>query len=237
VLFDPSTHAPNNPAIAVELLGAYPSIAFLAYVVCTPGNFALVAKLSRHGLAGVILHPADKSSLSIAVNKAAGSALIRESLGSFEASWGKLPPAISRAIVDLFERPHRYSFATDIALEAGTTTVRVRREMKSAVAGSPQKLIILAKLLRGHDYLASSKLSVEAVCRKLGGWDRRVFAAHCRAVFGCSPSQLRHFTDKGEIVTALLEWFYKRSRQESPLSHQVGPLRRRLSRRVDSGPL
>jgi len=214
VFVDPSLRPLKEPSPMLKLLSKYSSTRFFAYVSVSATNLAQVAKLSRHGLAGVIIHPADECSLWTAVERAAGSGLVRQSVGAFEASLGKLSSPLLSAVRDLFERPHRYQFAADIALQAGTTTAIVRRDLKSANVGSPQKLVILAKLLRGYSYLAHSKLPVEGICVRLG-LDRRVFAAHCGAVFGCSPSRLRHHTDEDEIVRTVLEWFYKPTRMRA----------------------
>lgn len=215
VLVDPGVDGVGNTNTALKFLRKYSSTPFIAYVSLNGMSFGSVAKLSKYGLAGAILHPADEQALLNAVEKVSPNSLVREFVGTFEASLGKLPPPLVSAIRDLFERPQRYQLATDIALEAGTTPAKVSRSMKSAELGPAHKLVILAKLLRGYSYLANSELTVEEVCRKLGYSDRRGLGTHTQAVFSCSPSRLRHFTDQGEIVRDLLEWYYKPSQRRA----------------------
>lgn len=215
VLVDPAADGVGDTNTVLKFLKKHLSVPFLAYVALKADTFARVAKLSKHGLAGAILHPADERTLLNAVEKVSANSLAREFVGPFEASLGKLPPPVVEAIRDLFEQPQRYQFATDIALESGTTPAKVNRHMKSAELGSAQKLLILAKLLRGYSYLRNSELTVEGVSRKLGYSDRRAFGTHTQDVFGCSPSRLRDVADRGEIVKASLEWFYKPSQRHT----------------------
>lgn len=215
VLVDPAVDSVSSTNEALRFLREYPSIPFLAYVSLNARTFSSVARLSKHGLADAVLHPADEQALLGAIEKASANSLVREFVGAFEASLGKLPPQLVSAIRDLFERPHRYELGTDIALQAGTAPAKVRLSMKAAKLGPAQKFVILAKLLRGYSYLRNSELTVQIVCRKLGYSDRRVFGMHTQAVFACSPSQLRGVADQGEIVKALLEWLYKPSQRNA----------------------
>ena len=58
VLVDPAADGVGNTNTALKLLRKYSSIPFLAYVSVSARNLAPVAKLSKYGLADVILHPA-----------------------------------------------------------------------------------------------------------------------------------------------------------------------------------
>lgn len=225
VFMDPAVDGACNTHTPLKLIRAHPTTPFVAYVPLSARNFAPVAKLSKYGLAGVILHPANDETLLNALEKISANSLVREFLGAFEASLATLSRPLVGAIQDLFERPHRYQFPTDVALEAGTTAGKVSRSLRSAKLGSAQKLMIGAKLLRAYSYLRDSKLSVEEVGWKLGYSDRRMLEAHTRAVFGCSPSRLRKAADTEEIIRLLLEWFYKPSQR-----HRVARLPSRLTR-------
>ena len=212
VLIDPTAAAETDTNTASEVFAKYPSIPFLAYVSPSPENLRPIAKLSKNGLAGVILHPVAAHTLWSTVGKASVNPLVRETVGAFEASLATLSPVLLAAIRDLFQRPYRYSSATDIALEARSTPAKVRRNLKSAHLGPPRKLLVMAKLLDAYNHLRHANLTVDQVSQRLGYSSQSILARHSQSVFGCSPSRLRQCADRDEIVASLLEWFYKPSR-------------------------
>lgn len=224
VLIDPSMDGEESARQAARLSEKHFSIPFLAYVPVTPIGFSTVARLSTRGFAGVIVHPAPERVMAEALDRASGNRMARCLVGTFEASLRFLSSSVVFAIRDLFERPYRYQSALDIALEAEITPAQLRHEFREANLGTAQRLVIIAKLLRGYGYLRNSNMKVEQICEKLGYPNRRILAEHTRIVFLCSPSTLRANTDLKEVVRCLLEWFYKPSqRRLSADSHLKKP--------------
>ena len=80
----------------------------------------------------------------------------------------QLPRQLAVAVENLFEEPHRYTSALDLGMEAGVAIVSVYRNVDAAQLGSPKRLLIAAKVLRGFGYLRDPGYSVLDVSIKLG---------------------------------------------------------------------
>lgn len=218
-MIDPGADGTPNKSAVINLMARHPAVSFMAYVSLTNSNLKATADLSRHGLASAILHPLGDSLNRFwsILDHLSANPIVRGFLGTIEPALGRLPHPTVRAVQDLFERPHRYQAAADLALQSGMTVREVYRDFESAKLGTPKKLVTAAKVLRGFGYVKRSRFTVSEITRKIGFSNPRVFGEHTRAIFGCRPSELRADWDIDEIVRQVLEWFYRPSeRTRSP---------------------
>jgi len=217
-LVDPAADGSTKIQEVVGLLRKYPSTLLVAYVPLSASTFKAVFELSTHGLSRVVVHSPRQDELRKTIELISASGLTKEFLGAIEASLGRLKPVLLRAVLELFDRPHRFESAADISLQAQTGLRDTYRSFYSAKLGTPKKLVTIAKLLRGYAYLRHSQDTIQSVSDKLGYSDARIFKEHVSTVFGCSPSRLRTCERGNAVVMQLLEWFYKPRDKTQPES-------------------
>jgi len=208
VVVDPAADGTMNVAAVAGILKRYPSLPLIAYVTLHAPQFSAVAQLGRLGLKEVVLHRFDDApeGFKERVERAEGNALTHEVIEALRDRLGQLPRQLSLTIENLFEHPHRYSSALDLSMEAGVAVISVYRNIDGARLGSPKKLVIAAKVLRGFGYLRDPGYSVLDVSIKLGYKTARIFSQHWVSVFGQTPARVRtRLTDKA-AVESVLNW-------------------------------
>lgn len=208
VILDPAADGIMNVGAVATLLKRYPSLPLIAYVTLHAPQFSAVAQLGRLGLKEVVLHRFDDEpeGFKERVERLEGNALTHDVIDALRGRLSQIPRQLSVTIENLFEQPHRYTSAFDLAMEAGIAIVSVYRNLDSARLGSPKRLLIAAKVLRGFGYLRDPGYSVLDVSIKLGYKTARIFSQHWVSVFGETPARVRtRLTDEAAIA-AVLEW-------------------------------
>ena len=117
-----------------------------------------------------------------------------------------VPLSLSRAVADMFERPHRYTSVLELATKAGMPPVSVYRYLDTVRLGSAKKLLIAARLSRGLTYLKDPGYSVREISIKLGYRHARIFTAHVLEVFEMPPSRLRSRMTEEDALAHLIRW-------------------------------
>ena len=237
VILDPAADGIMNVGAVAGLLKRYPSLPLIAYVTLHAPQFSAVAQLGRLGLKEVVLHRFDDEpeGFKERVERLEGNALTHDVIEALRGRLSQIPRQLSVTIENLFEQPHRYTSAFDLAMEAGVAIVSVYRNLDSARLGSPKRLLIAAKVLRGFGYLRDPGYSVLDVSIKLGYKTARIFSQHWVSVFGETPARVRtRLTDEAAIAN-VLEWLRAgddESLEDAP-GHPPGPngSRRRRRRR------
>jgi AraC-like DNA-binding protein len=208
VVLDPAADGTMNVEAVAGLLKRYPSLPLIAYVTLHAPQFSAVAQLGRLGLKEVVLHRFDDApeGFKERVERVEGNALTHAVVEGLRERLGHLPRQLSVAIENLFEQPHRYSSALDLATEAGIAVVSVYRNIDAAQLGSPKKLLIAAKVLRGFGYLRDPGYTVLDVSVKLGYKTARIFSQHWVTVFGLTPARVRTRLTDAAAVQSVLAW-------------------------------
>jgi AraC-like DNA-binding protein len=91
-------------------------------------------------------------------------------------------------------------------MEAGIAIVSVYRNLDNAQLGSPKRLLIAAKVLRGFGYLRDPGYSVLDVSIKLGYKTARIFSDHWVSVFGITPARVRTRLTDDAAIESVLRW-------------------------------
>ena len=208
VILDPLADGIMNVGAVAGLLKRYPSLPLIAYVTLHAPQFSAVAQLGRLGLKEVVLHHFDDEpeAFKERVERLEGSELTHELLGALRPRLAHVPRQLAVTLENLFEQPHRYGSAFDIAMEAGIAIVGVYRNIRDARLGSPKRLLIAAKVLRGFGFLRDPGYSVVDVSMKLGYKTTRIFSQHWVSIFGETPARLRNRLSDEAAVNAVLEW-------------------------------
>lgn len=208
VILDPLADGIMNVAVVASLLTRFPSLPLIAYVSLGASAFNAVAQLSRLGLEDVLLHRFDDAPerFKERVERVQGNPLSRKIIDSLAPLLARLPLQVASAIENMFEQPHRYGSAGDLAMGAKIPIVRLYRNLNVAHLGSPKKLLVAAKLLRGYSYLRDPGYTVVDVSVKLGYRTTRVFNHHSVSVFGLTPLKVRVRVAEADAVRSILDW-------------------------------
>ena len=208
VILDPSADGSMNISAVAGLLKRYPSLPLIAYVTLNAPAFNAVAQLGRMGLEDVVLHRFDDAPERFRerVEQVEGNALTHSVIESIADRLKQLPRKLSVTVENLFDQPHRYMSAIDLGMEAGIAIVSVYRNLDTAQLGSPKRLVIAAKVLRGFGYLRDPGYSVLDVSIKLGYKSARIFSQHWVSVFGITPARVRTRLTDDAAIESVLRW-------------------------------
>lgn len=208
LILDPAADGVMNVDAVVNLLKRYPSLPVVAYVVLNQESFGAVAQLSRQGLENVLLQRFEDSPqrFKAVVERARGNPLKQKVLSALRSRLTEFPIKLISTMNEIFDAPHRYSSAQDIALRAEMSTIRLYRCFSAAGLGSPKRMLRAAKLLRAVGYLADRGYSVRDVARKVGYRNARLFGEHTLDVFGLTPSRVRSHLTPEAAAEKLLVW-------------------------------
>jgi len=208
VVVDPAADGVLDVDAVANILQRFPSLPVVGYVMLTPSSFGAIAELSRRGLSHVVLHRfADsRERLVQTVTRVRSNPPSSRVLGKLAPVLKQVPLSLSRAIADMFERPHRYLSVLDLATSAGMPAVSVYQYLDGAKLGSPKKLLIAAKLSRGLSYLHDPGYSIQQVANKLGYRYTRIFSAHVIEVFDQTPSRVRARMTEDDAMAHLIRW-------------------------------
>ena len=208
VILDPSADGIMNVSAVAGLLKRYPSLPLIAYVTLNAPAFNAVAQLGRMGLEDVVLHHFDDvpERFRERVEQVEGNALTHSVIEAISDRLKQLPRQLSVTVENLFDQPHRYMSALDLGMEAGIAIVSVYRNLDTAQLGSPKRLVIAAKVLRGFGYLRDPGYSVLDVSIKLGFKSARIFSQHWVSVFGVTPARVRTRLTDEEAIESVLRW-------------------------------
>jgi len=224
VVLDPAADGIMNVAAVASLLKRYPSLPLIAYVTLHAPQFSAVAQLGRLGLKEVVLHRFDDApeGFKERVERLEGNALTHDVIEALRDRLAQLPRQLSVAVETLFEQPHRYASALDLAMEAGIAIVSVYRNLDAAQLGSPKRLLIAAKVLRGFGYLRDPGYSVLDVSIKLGYKTARIFSQHWVGVFGLTPARVRTRLTDEAAIESVLRWLRSSDDDDSALADDPG---------------
>lgn len=207
-IIDPSSE-PGGRAIELQqLMRRYPSLPIIAYVPLTPLAFRTVAELAMTGLTNVLLYSHDdegKRFLAL-IDQVSSSPLTLRVVDQIRPRLVMLPLRLAKTVEDLFARPHRYPNAQDIATQSAIPIVRVYRAFNEAGFSTPKKVFTAAKMLRAYSYLGDPAHSVNAVAKKLGYRQTRIFADHSAELFGLNPSRIHTYMTQEQVVARILDW-------------------------------
>jgi AraC-like DNA-binding protein len=208
VILDPSADGIMNVSAVAGLLKRYPSLPLIAYVTLNAPAFNAVAQLGRMGLEDVVLHHFDDAPERFRerVEQVEGNALTHSVIEAISDRLKQLPRQLSVTVENLFDQPHRYTSALDLGMEAGIAIVSVYRNLDTAQLGSPKRLLIAAKVLRGFGYLRDPGYSVLDVSIKLGYKTARIFSQHWVGVFGVTPARVRTRLTDDTAIESVLQW-------------------------------
>ena len=208
VILDPMADGIMNVGAVAGFLTRYPSLPLIAYVTLGAPAFNAVAQLARLGLEDVLLHRFDDAPERFRerVEQVQGNPLTHRVVGAIAESLGQLPRQLAVTIENMFDQPHRYLSALDLAMEAKIPIVRLYRNLDVAHLGSPKRLLIAAKVLRGFGYLRDPGYSVLDVSIKLGYRSTRIFSQHSLGVFGLTPARVRTRLSDEDAIESVLQW-------------------------------
>ena len=207
VILDPSADGTLNVGAVAGLLKRYPSLPLIGYVTLHAPAFKAIAQLGRLGLEDVVLHRFDDAPDRFLerIEQVQGNSLTHRVVEELRDSLRQLPRQLYATIENMFDQPHRYASALDLAGD-GIAIVGIYRNLDAAGLGSPKRLLIAAKVLRGFGYLRDPGYSVLDVSIKLGYKTARIFSHHWVCVFGVTPARVRRRLSDDAAVEHVLRW-------------------------------
>ena len=240
VILDPSADGTLNVGAVAGLLKRYPSLPLIGYVTLHAPAFKAIAQLGRLGLEDVVLHRFDDAPERFLerVEQVQGNSLTHQVIEELHDSLRQLPRQLYAKIENMFDQPHRYSSALDLAGD-GVAIVGIYRNLDAAGLGSPKRLLIAAKVLRGFGYLRDPGYSVLDVSIKLGYKTARIFSHHWVSVFGVTPARVRRRLTDEAAVEHVLRWIRAAGDDSAMPDDQTSashlPVRPARSRRKERG--
>jgi AraC-like DNA-binding protein len=179
----------------------------IGYVTLHAPAFKAIAQLGRLGLEDVVLHRFDDAPDRFLerIEQVQGNSLTHRVIEELHESLRQLPRQLYAKIENMFDQPHRYSSALDLAGD-GVAIVGIYRNLDATGLGSPKRLLIAAKVLRGFGYLRDPGYSVLDVSIKLGYKTARIFSHHWVSVFGVTPARVRRRLTDEAAVEHVLRW-------------------------------
>jgi AraC-like DNA-binding protein len=208
---DPAADGIFRQEAMLRLMAQFPSLPLIAYVTVGPPSMRAVHELSKKGLEHVVMHRFDDSGplfrqlvQSVRTNPLS-EAVLRHLAPLLES----LPLPLADVIRDMFEHPQQYSSALDVAVAAGMPSVRLYRSFDSSAFGSPKKLVIASKMVRGWAYLRDPGYGISDVASKVGYKYVRSFSEHALSVFGMTATKMRLHLGRKEMLHLLVEWLKK----------------------------
>lgn len=208
LILDPAADGVMNVDAVVKLLKRYPSLPVVAYVVLSPESFGAVAQLSKQGLENIVLQRFEDSPKHFreVVERAQANPLKRKVLAALRSRLSQFPIKLVSTVNEMFESPHRFRSAQDVASRAEIPAVQLYRCFTAAGLGSPKRMLRAAKLLRAVGYLGDRGYSVRDVAKKVGYRNARLFGEHTLDVFGLTPSRVRSHLAPEDAAERLLKW-------------------------------
>jgi AraC-like DNA-binding protein len=205
---DPAADGDVDVDAVAGILPKFPSHTLVGYVMLSPSAFGAIAQLSRRGLTHVVLHRFgdSKERLQQTIARVKTNPPSQKIMDLLNPVLRHVPLNLSRAIADMFERPHRYTSVLELATTAGLPPVSVYRYLDAAELGSAKKLLVAARLSRSLTYLKDPGYSVREVAAKLGYRHARIFTAHVIEVFEMTPSRLRSRMSEEDALAHLIRW-------------------------------
>jgi AraC-like DNA-binding protein len=218
VILDPLADGVMNVAAVSGFLTRYPSLPLIAYVTLGAPAFNAVAQLARLGLQEVLLHRFDDAPERFRerVEQVQANPLSHRVISAIGQSLGLLPRQLAVTVENMFDQPHRYTSALDLAMEAKIPIVRLYRNLDVANLGSPKRLLIAAKVLRGFGYLKDPGYSVLDVSIKLAYRSTRIFSQHSVSVFGLTPARVRTRLSDDDAIDSVLRWLKSSEADDGP---------------------
>jgi AraC-like DNA-binding protein len=205
---DPEADGVVDVDAVAGILQKFPSLPFVGYVMLSPTAFGAIAQLSRRGLTHVVLHRFgdSKERLQQTIARVKTNPPSQKIMDLLAPVLRRVPLNLSRAIADMFDRPHRYTSVLELATTAGMPAVSVYRYLDAAELGSAKKLLVAARLSRSLTYLKDPGYSVREVAAKLGYRHARIYTAHVIEVFEMTPSRLRSRMSAEDALAHLIRW-------------------------------
>ena len=208
VILDPSADGVMKISEVQDLMTRYPSLPLIGYLALSAPGFKAIAQLAREGLRDVVLHRFDDSPERFRerVESVQSNPVTREVLDILAPKLARLPRTIARAVEELFDQPHRYRTAMDLAHGAGVAVVVLYRNFHLAELGSPKRLISAARQLKAYTYMRDPGYTIVDVSTKLGYRSTRIFTEHALSIFGLTPGRVRARISEEEALRLVLAW-------------------------------
>ena len=207
-VIDPSMEGSGTQLELEQVAAAHPSLPIIGYLPLNPSAFRAVADLSGSVLTEVVLysHEDGTTTFRATLERLHASPLTNRMLTALHPKLKQLPIALSKSVAELFQEPHRYLSAHDLAVSSELPTSRLYRCFESVELASPKRVLVAAKLLRGYQYLTDPGHSVHGVSLKLGYRKPRIFTDQTQEVFGLNPSRLTLHVNEESAFSALFKW-------------------------------
>ena len=222
IIIDPAAHGHEHghehghtpaPALSrgpsmTDVLDAFPRTPIVIYTSLDTQSARGVVNLVHHGIVDVLLHPFDDG--AVRLHEVVAQAMLRRRDAYIPSPLRRamegLPPNIVRAFQQAFDRPQAFLSIADVAATAQINPTTLYRSLRRTPIQSPRRVLIAAKLLRGHRYMKEPAYSVGEIATKIGYRDARMFARHTRLALGVKPRQLRVRMSDYAVVDRLAEW-------------------------------
>lgn len=221
VIVDPSDPR-VRPSIGhvIRLLEQYTWIPCAVYTSLTPSGVAALPQLFRGGMQGLLLFGIDDGAAAIRelILRLTADAVAHLLLDALARPLRTLPPAVGRAIRFLFAAPHRFPSVEDLAVAAGMSRRHLHRLVTDAGLTSPTQLLVVARVLRAHQFLRAGGATIQQAAARLR-LAPRILSRHVRLTTAVPGARALAELESPELVTRCVRTLY---RPPAALRYAVG---------------
>ncbi|HYN82379.1 MAG TPA: hypothetical protein VES88_12820 [Gemmatimonadaceae bacterium] len=203
---DPFARRHDDVQQVTSLATHFPDLPILVYTVAGPSTARSILALNNAAISHVCLHPFEgtgpdfREEMTNAIEDTLSSRFVEGVAERIEL----LPEDLRRGVQRMFAKPEQFKTASDLALYAEVTPLRMYRCFETAELCSPKRLLVAARLLRfyGHTHLAG--LSPHWAAKKLGYPDSRVLARYSLNSLGVALTELIRM-DEAKLLPQLVK--------------------------------
>jgi len=204
-VIDPAAAGWNDLEAVIGVVDGFPAMPVLVYMSAAADTPAMIAALSQHHVRHIVLHPHEGSVASFREEllRTRSDNLASRFLDVLRGPLQALPDRLRIAVWEMFDRPHRFAAAGDLAIHANVQLQTLHRRFDLAGLGLPKNMFVSARLLRAHSSLSTSAKSINSAAGELGYTDPRVLRLHIKTALGVDATAFRALSDQ-ELLDRLL---------------------------------
>jgi AraC-like DNA-binding protein len=208
VILEPTPVDAEELDVLLRLLADFRATPAVVYTSITPEAMRVTVELGRQGVHHVVFRGIDDAPARL-------RALLEDLTDRtpISAVWPwvseqllDVPPALHRAIDQLFRAPERFRDVSELTAAAGLARRTVERWVTRAGLSSARSLVVAARVERAAHLIRHSSVDAAAVARQLGYPSARLMARQIRIVTNHAPLALRRLTDAAALRTLLVEF-------------------------------
>jgi len=184
VILDPRADGSIKVRFLRTVLEEYQPLPLIAYVELSADSVRALADLSASGRYRVLVYPTDgKMQIETEIRAAENNLLIGKFLNGLDPALTALPARLRTTILPMLSEPQKYNTVLELSLGSHIAVSSLYRIFHRVGLGAPRNLVVAAKMLRLHLFLAVDRLPIQIISRNLGYTNLHTLHENCLEAF------------------------------------------------------